>query len=42
MTTTTPTGHTYRSRAPALPGAPHAPPRGSRLEIHFTDTVLAS
>lgn len=42
VTTTTPTGHTYRSRAPALPGAPHAPPRRSRLEIHFTDLVLAS
>jgi hypothetical protein len=41
VTTTTPTGHTYRSRAPALPGAPHAPPHRSRLEIHFTDLVLA-
>lgn len=41
VTTTTPTGHTYRSRAPALPGAPHAPPRRSRLEIHFADLILA-
>lgn len=41
VTTTTPTGHTYRSRAPAPPGAPHAPPRRSRAEIHFTDIVLA-
>jgi hypothetical protein len=41
VTTTTPTGHTYRSRAPALPGAPHAPPRRSRLELHFADLTLA-
>ncbi|HEX4976259.1 MAG TPA: DUF222 domain-containing protein [Nocardioides sp.] len=41
VSTTTPTGHRYRSRAPALPGAPHAPPRRSRLEIHFADLVLA-
>lgn len=41
VVTTTPTGHTYRSRAPALPGAPHAPPRRSRLEIHFADLTLA-
>ena len=39
--TTTPTGHAYRSRAPALPGSPHAPPNRSRLEIHFADVVLA-
>ena len=39
--TTTPTGHRYRSRAPAMPGAPHAPPRRSRLEIHFADLTLA-
>ena len=39
--TTTPTGHRYRSRAPALPGAPHAPPNRSRLEIHFADLTLA-
>jgi hypothetical protein len=41
VTTTTPTGHSYRSRAPALPGAPHAPPHRSRLEIHFADLTLA-
>lgn len=41
VSTTTPTGHTYRSRAPALPGAPHAPPR-SRIEVHFADFLLAS
>ena len=39
--TTTPTGHRYRSRAPAMPGAPHAPPRRSRLEIYFADLTLA-
>jgi 5-methylcytosine-specific restriction endonuclease McrA len=42
VTTTTPTGHSYRSRAPALPGAPHAPPRRSRVEIHYTDLILAT
>lgn len=41
VVTTTPTGHRYRSRAPAFPGAPHAPPRRSRLEIHFADLILA-
>ncbi len=40
--TTTPTGHLYRSRAPAPPGTPDPAPQRSRMEIHFTDIVLAS
>lgn len=45
VTTTTPTGHDYVSRAPALPGASHAPPRRgslSRAEFHFGRLTLAS
>lgn len=39
--TTTPTGHTYTSGAPPLPGAPTHPPRPkSRLEVHFRDLIL--
>jgi 5-methylcytosine-specific restriction endonuclease McrA len=38
VVTATPTGHTYRSRAPGQPGAP--PPRPSRLEISFHDCVI--
>ena len=41
----TPTGHDYRSRAPAPPGTPsHSDPpvaTPSRLELHFEDVVLA-
>ncbi|WP_223164159.1 HNH endonuclease signature motif containing protein [Nocardioides mesophilus] len=40
--TTTPTGHRYRSRAPAPPGTPALAPRRSRAELHFSDIVLAS
>jgi hypothetical protein len=36
--TTTPTGHSYHSRAPNQPGAP--PPRTSRLEISFHNLVI--
>ena len=45
--TTTPTGHTYHSTAPPLPGTdpparPTEPPlRPSRLEAHLTDLILA-
>jgi hypothetical protein len=41
VVTRTPTGHSYRSRAPAPPGAPTAPPRLTRLELNFADLVLA-
>ncbi len=37
---TTPTGHTYDSTAPPLPGAVAAPP--SRLEAHFTELLLSA
>ena len=36
--TTTPTGHTYRSRAPALPGTDEGP---GRMEIGFAQMLLA-
>jgi hypothetical protein len=43
VTTTTPTGHRYRSRAPAPPGSPLSPPEtGSYLDYYFTQLVLAS
>jgi len=38
---TTPTGHTYLSRAPAMPGRP-PPVSGSRLEAHFTAWTLTA
>ena len=37
---TTPTGHTYDSTAPPLPGAAAASP--SRLEAHFTELLLSA
>jgi Domain of unknown function (DUF222) len=41
VATTTPTGHTYHSTAPPLPGTdPPVPP--SRLEAHFTDLILTA
>jgi hypothetical protein len=39
VTTTTPTGHVYHSRAPAGPGA--TPVRASRLEVAFGDLLRA-
>lgn len=38
---TTPTGHTYTSTAPPLPGAPDWQPR-SRLEVFLSDLVLTA
>jgi hypothetical protein len=43
--TTTPTGHTYTSGAPPLPGAPEPPPRSrpaSRIEVHYRDLILTA
>jgi 5-methylcytosine-specific restriction endonuclease McrA len=43
VTTTTPTGHRYRSRAPAPPGTPLSPPEtGSHVEYYFTNLLLAA
>jgi hypothetical protein len=39
--TTTPTGHVYRSRAPALPGSDRPTPERSRMEHHLSALVLA-
>lgn len=39
VTTTTPTGHVYHSRAPTAPGA--TPVRASRLEVAFGDLLRA-
>ena len=40
--TTTPTGHTYRSRAPAPPGTSRPTPERSPMETHFHRLILAS
>jgi hypothetical protein len=37
---TTPTGHTYRSHAPPLPGTPSPRPPRSVLEVHFSQLRL--
>ncbi len=37
---TTPTGHTYRSHAPPLPGTRLPAPRRSPIEVHFCRLVL--
>jgi hypothetical protein len=43
VTTTTPTGDQYHSRAPAPPGSPHsAPSTASHLEYHFAHLTLAT
>ncbi len=43
--TTTPTGHTYRSGAPPLPGTPDPPATPtphSRIEVHYRDLILTA
>ena len=40
--TTTPTGHTYTSGAPPLPGAPPPVRAHSRVEVHFHDLILTA
>lgn len=46
--TTTPTGHTYTSPAPPLPGAPpprahaHPDPPASRIEVYYRDLILTA
>lgn len=42
--TTTPTGHTYTSGAPPLPGTPlaRAPEPASRIEVYYRDLILTA